>query len=160
MWINQDTAGVPGVSESDDRMGTGVSVGDVNGDGYADVVTGLPGEDFSGLTDPGSFLLLRGSAAGLTGAGAQVFSQNSAGLPGVAESRDDFGAVVAVVPATGSDRAQVAVGDPDENAGNGAVWVLHGTPAGLTGTGTANFGSASMGAPATGAHFGATLSGH
>ena len=160
VWINQDTAGVPGVSESYDRMGASVSVGDVTGDGYADVVTGVPDEDFSGLTDPGSFLLLRGGAKGLTGAGAQVFSQNSAGLPGVSESGDEFGAAVAVVPATGADRAQVAVGDPQENAGNGAVWVLHGTPAGLTGTGTANFGSASMGAPATGARFGASLSGN
>lgn len=159
VWINQDTAGVPGVGEFGDGMGTSVAVGDVNGDGYADVVTGVSGEDFSGLTNAGSFLMLRGSAKGLTGTGSQVFSQDSAGLPGASENQDRFGSQIAVIPATGSDRAQVAVGDPDENAGNGAVWVLHGTSTGLTGTGTANFGSATMGAPATGALFSASLSG-
>lgn len=159
VWINQDTAGVPGVGEPSDAMGASVAVGDVNGDGYADVVTGVIGEDYSGLTNAGAFLLLRGSAKGLTGSGAQVFSQNSAGLPGVSETEDRFGSQIAVVPATAGDRAQVAVGDPDENAGNGAVWVLHGTSTGLTGTGTANFGSATMGAPATGAKFSASLSG-
>jgi FG-GAP repeat/FG-GAP-like repeat len=159
VWVNQDTAGVPGVGESGDGMGSSVAVGDVNGDGYADVVTGVPFEDFSGLTNPGSFLVLQGSAKGLTGTGSQVFSQNSAGLPGAAETNDQFGTEVSVLPATAGDRAQVAVGDPGENAGNGAVWVLHGAATGLTGTGTANFGSATMGADATGAHFGATLTG-
>jgi FG-GAP repeat/FG-GAP-like repeat len=158
-WINQDTAGVPGVSEFSDEMGADVSVGDVNADGYADVIAGVPNESFDGITGAGSFLVLLGSAKGLTGAGSQVFSQNSAGLPGVAETDDEFGAKVAVIPATGSNRAQVAVGDPAENAGNGAVWVLHGTAAGLTGTNTANFGSASMGAPAAKAGFGTALSG-
>jgi hypothetical protein len=158
VWINQDTPGVPGVSESGDQMGADVSVGDVNGDGYADVVAGVPDEDYSGLTDPGSFLLLLGSANGLTGNGSQVFTQNSAGLPGVSEAKDAFGATVAVIPATDTERAQVAAGDPAENAGNGAVWVLHGTATGLTGTNTANYGSATMGAPATGADFGYSLS--
>ena len=35
--------------------------------------------------------------------------------------------------------------------------MLHGAAAGLTGTGTANFGSATMGAPATKAAFGTAL---
>ncbi len=156
-WISQDSPGVPGVAEAGDQMGADVAVGDVNGDGYADVVAGVPGEDFDGLTDPGSFLVLKGSAQGLTGTGAQVFSQNSDGLPGVAEAHDRFGAKVTVLRATAADRAQAAVGDPDENAGNGAVWVLRGADAGLTGTGTGNFGSATMGAPATGAGFGSQL---
>ena len=55
-------------------------------------------------------------AQGLTGAGSQVFSQNSAGLPGVAEAHDRFGATVSFLPATATDRAQAAVGDPAENA--------------------------------------------
>ena len=156
-WINQDSTGVPGVAEPGDGLGAEVAVADVNGDVYADVVAGVPGEDFDGITDAGAVLLLKGTAKGLTGAGSEVFSQNSAGLPGVAEAHDAFGRTVAVLGATGTDRAQAAVGDPAENAGNGAVWVLRGAAAGLTGTHTANFGSATMGAPATKAAFGTAL---
>lgn len=158
VWINQDSPGVPGVAEAGDRMGADVVVGDVNGDGYADVVAGVPGEDFDGLTDPGAFLVLKGSAHGLTGTGSQVFSQNSTGLPGVTESHDRFGTTVTVLRPTATDRAQAAIGDPDENAGNGAVWVLHGAAPGLTGTATPSFGSATMGAPAKQAGFGSRLS--
>jgi FG-GAP repeat len=159
VWINQDSAGVPGVAESGDGLGADVAIGDLNGDGYQDVVAGVPGEDYDGLTDAGAFLLLKGSAKGLTGAGSEVFSQNSAGVPGVAEAHDQFGRTVGVLGATGTDRAQAAVGDPNENAGNGAVWVLRGAAAGLTGSHTANFGSATMGAPAAKADFGAALTG-
>ncbi|MFJ2956833.1 FG-GAP and VCBS repeat-containing protein [Streptomyces sp. NPDC087270] len=158
VWINQDTPGVPGVGETGDAMGASVAVGDVNGDGYADVVAGVPGEDYDGLTNAGSFLLLLGSSKGVTGTGSQVFTQNSDGVPGASESGDKFGAVVGALPATPSDPAQVVIGDPDENAGTGAVWVLHGTTTGLTGTGTANFGSSTMGTSGVGAYFGEELS--
>lgn len=43
VWINQDSAGVPGVSEQADGMGTGLAVADTDGDGYADVLAGVPG---------------------------------------------------------------------------------------------------------------------
>ncbi|BBB01971.1 hypothetical protein RVR_9622 [Actinacidiphila reveromycinica] len=157
VWINQDSAGVPGVAESGDALGATVAVGDVNGDGYADVVAGAPGEDLSGVTDAGDLLLFKGAAGGLTGAGSQAFSQDTAGMPGVAEAHDRFAGTVAVLGATGTDRAQAAAGDPDENAGNGAVWVLHGAAAGLTATAPANFGAATMHTPVTGSAFAATL---
>ncbi|WP_329372858.1 FG-GAP and VCBS repeat-containing protein [Streptomyces sp. NBC_01483] len=95
--IGQNTPGVPGAGESGDRFGTDVSVGDVTGDGYADVVAGVPGEDLAGRTDAGSFAVLRGSAAGLSSTRVQVLSQNTAGVPGTAEKGDRFGSRTAVV---------------------------------------------------------------
>ncbi|WP_399183118.1 FG-GAP repeat protein [Streptomyces sp. TLI_185] len=38
--ITQDGPGVPGATEGGDSFGSGISVGDVNGDGYADVTAG------------------------------------------------------------------------------------------------------------------------
>ncbi|MFF2524889.1 FG-GAP-like repeat-containing protein [Streptomyces liangshanensis] len=149
--IGQDTADVPGSGESGDRFGTDVSVGDVTGDGYADVVAGVPGEDLGELTDAGNFTVLRGSAAGLTGAGSQSFSQDTAGVPGAAENGDRFGTRTAVVG------RYVAVGAPAENTGNGSVWVFPGTAAGLTGTGSVTFGPGTLAAPVTGARFGAAF---
>ncbi len=160
VWINQDTAGVPGVGERGDGMGAAVTVADVNGDGYADVVTGVPNEEFSGIAGAGSFLILKGGPGGLTGSGAQVFSQNTAGFPGVAEKNDHFGASVAVLGGTAAGGAEVVVGDPQENAGNGAVWAMGASAAGPTATGTQSFGPGTMGSPATGAAFGTSLTGH
>jgi hypothetical protein len=149
--IGQNTPGVPGAGESGDRFGTDVSVGDVTGDGYADVVTGVPGEDFAGRTDAGTFAVLRGSAAGLVGTRVQVLSQNTAGVPGTAENGDRFGSRTAVVG------RYVAVSAPEENSGSGAVWVFPGTASGVTATGSVNFGPHMLAAPVPGAHFGSAF---
>lgn len=157
VWINQDTAGVPGSAEQGDGMGSGVSVADTNGDGYLDVTTGLPGEDLDGIVDAGSVLVLRGSAKGLNGTGSKAFSQNTSGVPGTAEKGDRFGAETAFVDADGDRKAGLIVGDPAENADNGSVWVFSATTGGITSAGSFSFGSATMGLPATGAKFGASL---
>jgi hypothetical protein len=157
VWINQDTAGVPGAGERGDGMGSGLSVGDTNGDGFLDVATGLPGEDLDGLTDAGAVLVLRGSSGGLTGTGAKAFTQNTSGVPGTAEKLDRFGAQSALVDADGDRKSGLAVGDPAENAGNGSVWVLPAGSGGITASGSFSFGSATMGLPAAKARFGASL---
>ncbi|MGX1130654.1 hypothetical protein RKD49_002844 [Streptomyces glaucescens] len=153
VWINQETAGVPGVGEWRDGMGTGLSIADTNGDGYQDLVTGLPGEDFDGLTDAGTVLVLRGGASGVTGTGAKSFSQNTAGVPGTAEKGDRFGAETALV----AGKRQLVVGDPAENANNGSVWVFPTGSTGVTASGSFTFGATTMGAPVTGSRFGASL---
>ena len=160
VWINQDTQGVPGVGERSDGMGSSVAVADVNGDGYADVVTGVPNEEFSGIVGAGSFLYLKGGPHGLTGTGARVFSQNTAGMPGTAEKDDHFGQAVAVIAAAAGQTAQVVVGDPDENDGNGAIWAMGTTSAGPEVTGTSSFGPGTLGSPAEKAAFGSALTGH
>ncbi|MDO0914996.1 FG-GAP-like repeat-containing protein [Streptomyces sp. DT2A-34] len=157
VWINQDTAGVPGAGERGDGMGSGLSIGDTNGDGYLDVATGLPGEDFDGLTDAGTVLVLRGSANGLTATGYKAFSQNTSGVPGTAEKLDRFGAQTALVDANADKKDGLMVGDPAENANNGSVWVFSAGSGGITAVGSFSFGSATMGLPATGAKFGAAL---
>lgn len=157
VWINQDTAGVPGAAEHGDGMGSGLSIGDTDGDGYLDVATGLPGEDFDGITDAGTVLVLRGSANGLTATGYKAFSQNTGGVPGTAEKGDRFGAETALVDADGDRKNGLIVGDPAENAGNGSVWVFSATSGGITAGGSFSFGSATMGLRPTGARFGASL---
>ncbi|CAL9574366.1 hypothetical protein SUDANB105_04891 [Streptomyces sp. enrichment culture] len=153
VWINQETAGVPGVGEWRDGMGTGLTIADTDGDGYQDLVTGLPGEDFDGLTDAGTVLVLRGGASGVTGTGAKSFSQNTAGVPGTAEKGDRFGTETALV----AGKRQLVVADPAENANNGSVWVFPAGSTGVTASGSFTFGATTMGAPVTGSRFGASL---
>lgn len=152
--IDQDLPGFPGVEEADDGLGAAVSVGDVNGDGYADLALGIPGEDFGGLTDAGSFALVPGSASGVTGTGTQVFHQDSSGVPGVAETGDMFGATTALLDVNGDGHRDIAVASTAENSDNGAVWVLRGTSTGLTTTSALAFGPGDLSAPATDALFG------
>ncbi|MCW8100463.1 FG-GAP and VCBS repeat-containing protein [Streptomyces tauricus] len=155
--FNQDLPGFPGVEEEGDGLGTTVSVADVTGDGYADIALGIPGEDFSDLTDAGSVALVPGSASGVTGAGTQTFHQNTASVPGVAESGDAFGVSSALLDVDGDGHLDLAAGSTAENSENGAVWVLKGTASGLTATSSSAFGAGDLGGPATDAHFGAYL---
>ncbi|AZP17669.1 VCBS repeat-containing protein [Streptomyces aquilus] len=157
VWINQDTAGVPGAGERGDGMGTGLSIGDTDGDGYQDVATGLPGEDLGTLADAGSVLVLRGGAHGLTGTGAKTFHQNTTGVPGTAEKNDRFGTATTLVDADGDHKYGLVVGDPAENANNGSVWVFAATSGGITASRSFTFGAATVGVTPTGARFGTSL---
>ncbi|MET9835223.1 FG-GAP and VCBS repeat-containing protein [Streptomyces sp. NPDC006385] len=154
VWINQDTAGVPGAGEHGDGLGSGLSIGDTNGDGYLDVATGLPGEDFDGITDAGTVLVLRGSANGLTATGYKSFSQNTSGVPGTAEAQDRFGQETALVDGNGDRKDGLVVGAPAENFTMGSAWVFSATSSGVTAAHSFSFGPATMGLTVTGARFG------
>ncbi|MFB7931465.1 FG-GAP-like repeat-containing protein [Streptomyces sp. NPDC056039] len=144
--LTQDTAGVPGASEKGDRFGSGVSLGDVNGDGYADLAIGAAGENSAA----GAVTVLYGSASGPTTQGATSYSQNTAGVPGGSEKGDRFGERVTLTDHTGDRRADLSVAAPGEN-GDGAVWSLRGTATGLTATGSTSFGPGTTGISTAGA---------
>ncbi|MFK4100111.1 FG-GAP and VCBS repeat-containing protein [Streptomyces sp. NPDC019531] len=172
--VNQDSPGVPGTAEKGDGFGTDVQLADVDGDGYLDVVTGVPGEDLGTPTDPdawpdaGSVVVLSGGADGLTGAGShQVVTQNTTGVPGAAEKGDAFGRAVHAGDVNGDGLADVAVGAPGENASAGSVWSFRsraehvvspgGTPVPATVVapdGTLTFGHTLLGTTATKARLG------
>ncbi|MEV7287014.1 FG-GAP-like repeat-containing protein [Streptomyces sp. NPDC093252] len=142
--IHQDTPGVPGAGENGDLFGSAVAVGDVNGDGLADVAVGAWGEDNGTARDSGSVTVLFGSRAGLTGTGAKSFTQNTAGVPGANETGDAFGLSVQLTDVTKDRRAELVVGSGYENE-NGAVTVLRGASAGPTTSGAASFTAAAAG---------------
>ncbi|WP_055563112.1 FG-GAP-like repeat-containing protein [Streptomyces atriruber] len=155
--ITQDTAGVPGAGEAGDEFGAAISAGDVNGDGFADVAVGVPGEDIETIADAGSVVLLKGSRSGLTGTGAQAFDQSKPGVPGASEKGDKFGSQVLLSDTNKDGKADLTVGAPDEDgtyADSGAVWHLRGSASGLTTTGITSFGPAAVGAPEKDARFG------
>ncbi|MGW2703445.1 FG-GAP-like repeat-containing protein [Streptomyces sp. NPDC001340] len=150
---SQDTPGVPGAMELSDRFGSSIAVGDITGDGIDDVVVGAPGEnDGQGVVD-----VLRGSNSGLTGTGAQAFTQNTKGVPGAAERNDSFGATVALLDINRDRHADLAATALYEDAGNGAVWSLRGRPEGLVADAALAFGGKGVGAPYTKAAFGFEL---
>ncbi|MFH8472117.1 hypothetical protein [Streptomyces sp. NPDC018000] len=127
--FHQNTAGVPGTAEDGDQFGQSLSVGDVNADGYADVLVGSPGEAVGTLKLAGTTVLLRGSASGLTTTKAVGYTQNTAGVPGTAESGDQFGATVHLTDLNKDGKAETIVGIPTENS-DGCLWTARGSASG------------------------------
>jgi hypothetical protein len=87
---------VGGAVEVGDLFGEALASGDFNNDSFADLAAGARGETVGSAVDAGAVSELFGSAGRLTTSGGQLFHQNSAGVPGVAEEGDFFGAALAV----------------------------------------------------------------
>ncbi|MFG3100422.1 FG-GAP-like repeat-containing protein [Streptomyces sp. NPDC048182] len=158
--IDQDTSGVPGGNESGDDFGTSVSVGDYNGDGYADVLAGTPGEDVSSggvnRVDAGSVLLVKGGSTGLTGTGSVSISQDTSGVPGSVEKGDRTGASVSLTDLSGYGRADLTFAAEGEDAWDGMVLHIPSNSTGLGYSHTLAWTKNTLGTP-TGGRLGQTL---
>ncbi|MDJ1136133.1 FG-GAP-like repeat-containing protein [Streptomyces iconiensis] len=155
--FTQATSGVPGANEEGDIFGTSLAAGDANGDGYDDLAAGVPGEAIGTKDKAGSAVLLKGSKKGLSGAGAQAFSQDTTGVPGVAEAGDLFGTNMRLLDTNGDKKADLAVSAPGENNYNGAVWSVPGATAGLDPAKSTSFSPEDLNASPDGATFGSVF---
>ncbi len=84
----QDTYGIPGVDEPGDFWGWSLRFEDIKKTGYQSLVVGAVGENNS----RGAFTVIHSTSSGLTGTGAQGFTQDTYGVEGTAEADDAFGA--------------------------------------------------------------------
>lgn len=151
--ITQETPGVPGSSEWSDGFGGGISVGDVDADGYADVSTGSASEDLGEVYAAGQVTVLRGGGSGLTGNGAYSISQNTRNVPGTAEQNDFFGADTNLLDVNGDGRAELFAGATGENR-DGGVWAFPNPVNTPTATGSFSFGAGTLGTVKSGSSLG------
>ena len=111
---------LPGVARA------GTVHGDFNGDGYADLAIGVPGEDIGSAADAGAVEVLYGSANGITSAHNQFWHRNVAGVLGVAKPGAAFGSALESADYTGDGYADLAIAVGNE------VQLLRGSATGLT----------------------------
>jgi hypothetical protein len=134
------------------NLGDSLAGGDINGDGFADIVAGAPQATVSGQGLAGKVAVLYGAKHGLSGATkSRVLSKATAHVSGNAVSTDRFGLSVAIGDLTADHRGDVIVGVPGGTAGGqpaaGQVYVFRGTKSGVTTIKSEVISQASAGVP-------------
>jgi hypothetical protein len=130
--FNQETSGIGGSAEDNDRFGARLVSGDFDNDGNDDLAIGVPGEAIGVEADSGVIHVLTGTANGLTSVGAGVIKQEALGE--TSEANDLFGGSFAVGDFDGDGADDLAVGAPGEDGtavDSGSVAVLPGSNSGL-----------------------------
>ncbi|MPY61316.1 FG-GAP and VCBS repeat-containing protein [Streptomyces spongiae] len=144
--VTQNTGNVPGTSERGDGFGGELSLGDINGDGFQDLVVGAAGENLNGVVDAGAVTVLYGSSSGIrTSSGYQYFAQSTAGVPGSDEKDDFFGNEVKLTDVTGDGKADLTIGALGENGFNGSVVYLPSNGTKITATGSRSLSTSAVG---------------
>jgi hypothetical protein len=140
LW-SQDSPGIEGTAEADDRFGSVLTSGDWSADSRGDLAAAAVGENnFAGVVH-----VLYGSPGGLAVTGSQLWSQDSPGVEGTAEAFDTFGGALADGDFNANGRPDLAIGAWGENSASGVVHVLYGSPGGLATTGSQLWSQASPG---------------
>jgi hypothetical protein len=141
-WV-QGLYDIPDTYELGDNFGERLATGDFDGDGYDDLVVGVPREDFEDEPptryDVGVVHIIYGSGDGLTATGTQLWDQDRGDIQDSSQQYDAFGWALASGNFDGDDWDDLAVGVPGQPAGSvtyaGGVHLLYGSPGGITAVG-------------------------
>ncbi|MGI3783739.1 MAG: hypothetical protein ACRYG2_23485 [Janthinobacterium lividum] len=142
--LTQATKGVPGSNEDDDNFGSAIALGDLDRDGYADLVVGSPGEAIGSREDAGRVTVVYGGKKGYRTSGNKAYDQNSKSVPGKAEEGDRFGDLLTLLDHDADGHLDLAVEAPGENR-TGTITTLDGSGKGFTTKDSKTFGLGTFG---------------
>ena len=103
--IDQDSPNVRGVDEPGDGFGTIVDVGDVDSDGFADMVVAAPYK----RRGAGAVTIIRGGRRGYALTGSSTWDRGQPGVPGDDLPNDGFGSALGLLRLTADDRLDLVV---------------------------------------------------
>jgi hypothetical protein len=95
---------------------------DLNGDGYADLVSGAPGGTVSGKAQAGYVVVTYGSADGLDPSRKTMVSRSTSGVPGSAAAEQQFGKTFSTGDLDGDGYGDLVVGSADAASGSVILW--------------------------------------
>lgn len=134
-YWTQDSSGVEGEAEPNDRFGWALAAGDFDDDGYADLAIGVPYEGIGSEQRAGGVNVLYGSDDGLDASDNQFWSQDSTGIGDKSEFNDMMGLSLTTGDFDDDGYADLAIGVPYEDIDGyvnaGAVNIIYGSSSGL-----------------------------
>jgi hypothetical protein len=175
LWNLQDP-GTPHFSAKHDHFAYSLASGDFNGDGYADLAIGSPGQTpnppptFKDIFGGGTIFVMYGGPAGIRIDGMHAWDPTTYGILGTEQTNEHFGWVVTVGDFNGDGYMDIATSAPFKPIGTnqsilngGGISILYGGPAGITALGNQYFDETDpnlghLAAAGTGDLFGYTLS--
>jgi hypothetical protein len=126
--ITQESLGVDGNSQPEDRFGAALATARIDGDGAVDLVVAAPGED----EGKGRVTVLMGGPDIYDPATVEPFGSSYGDLPVAEWDGAEFGAAVTIVDTAGDDRPALTVAVP----GTGQLVTLPNTGTGFTDEGS------------------------
>lgn len=121
--INSKKGNFSAKLKKEDHFGYGIaSMGDLNGDGVADLVVGASGDDTGGMNTGAVYLLyLKADGSVLK---YEKFDKSAAGLEGI-QSGGQFGAALGTLEDMDANGIpEILVGEPGFGKGIGRIWIL------------------------------------
>jgi hypothetical protein len=136
---SQNSSKIADKAEAEDHFGWDTIIANFGKSTYEDMAVGVPGEDVGTIDGAGAINVIYGSALGLNKNGDQLWTQDSAGIEGVAEAKDQFGNALGAGDLGNGTFADLAVGAALDTVngvvGAGSFNVLYGGTTGLSATG-------------------------
>jgi FG-GAP repeat len=123
LLVTQETENVPGDDELGDEFGAVVEAGDVDDDGFADLVVTSTGED----EGEGRITVIRGGRDGIADTGHSHFDQSWPEVPGEARAGNRFGSSLTLLRLSDDDQLDLAVGARGVRAAE-RIMVVEGGP--------------------------------
>ena len=121
-FFNQNSSGIAEVAQVGDEFGAALSLGDLNSDGFLDLVIGAPGENINGHNNAGATHILYGNANGISASGDQFLHLDQDAFTGSAETNGHFGGALLIT------QGDIIIGSPGATisgaANAGAIYYL------------------------------------
>ena len=122
--LTQDTQDIPGNDQPGDEFGAVVEAGDLDADGYADMVVAATREN----EGAGRVTVIRGGRRGYASTGNSWFDQDSLRVPGRRTIDGEFGSAISLLNLSDDRRLDLAVAARGEHVANARVMVIEGGP--------------------------------